>query len=635
MVGFALAEQKFRQGDYVETLHVLNHLADLANDPFMMDLLGATFEKLGMEADAASIFEQAAQQFSENKLAFLKNAARLFLASGNEKKAEFHALQILQLKPDDPDAAFMLINLLKAQKDQTIVEHLKYNLIGSDEPTHLELAYRLCGEDRSDDRLLPLFRKLALLVPENLHIRSVLAGFAREYADYDTLDALGPASLSTPLPESPLDRLLWCGNDALNRASGKITPSIPFDLAARQRRRSATHRWGAKLKIGYISSDLRPHHVVMRQMGAVLRSHDSNRFDITLFCNSSDQTADKRRFLSAFGRPIDIAGLSDAKAAKQIRRHEIDILVDLGGHTANSRAALLNYGLAPVQVSWLGFPDSTTGIDSDYIIGDAVVTPDTSAPYYGEKFCRLPETYMPNDPSVRPMPGDAGRAAYGLPDDAFVFASFNAPKKITPSVVAVWARILKGAEGSLLWMTGRTRIAEENIRRRFARLGVDPVRIVFAAPVRSYEEHIVRMRVADLGLDTFPYNGHATTSDCLWAGLPIVALKGTNFASRASESQLRATGISDLVANTEDDYCALAITLSRDRARVRHYKDTLDVARLSAPLFDSERFCRHLEAAYEMMALRAKSGLEPDHLDVPALPARSAPVPPTDQLAKL
>lgn len=626
MVGFALAKQKFNQGDYLETLQILNHCADLTNDPSMMDLLGATFEKLGMEADAASVFEQGAQHFSDNKLAFLKKAARLFLASGDKKKAEFHALQILQLKPDDPDAAFMLINLLKTHKDQAIVEHLKYNLIGSDEPAHLELAHRLCGEDRSDDRLLPLFRKLALLAPEDRHIGSVLASFAREYADYETLDALALAHVSNPIAEPPLERLLWCGNDALNRAFSKITPSIPFDPAARQRRRSAPHRWGAKLKIGYISSDLRPDHVVMRQLGAVLRSHNRDRFDITLFCNAADRTADKRRFLSAFGRPVDIAGLSDAKAAKHIRRQEIDILVDLGGHTGNSRTALLNYGLSPVQVSWLGFPDSLTGIDADYIIGDAVVTPDTSAPYYGEKFCRLPETYMPNDPSVRPIPTDTGRAAYGLPEDTFVFASFNAPKKVTPSVAAVWARILKGTEGSLLWMTGRTRTAEENIRHRFDKLGVDPTRIVFAPAVRSYEEHIDRMRVADLGLDPFPYNGHATTSDCLWAGLPIVALQGTNFASRASESQLRAMGICDLVAKSEDDYCALAIQLSGDRARVRHYKDQLDAARLIAPLFDSERFCRHLETAYEMMALRAKSGLEPDHLDVPALPARSWPI---------
>lgn len=622
MVGFALAKQKLDQGDYLETLQILNHCTDLTNDPCMMDLLGATFEKLGMEADAASIFEQAAQHFSDNKLALLKKAARLFLASGDKKKAEFHALQILQLKPDDPDAAFMLINLLKTHKDQAIVGHLKYNLIGSDEPAHLELAHRLCGEDRSDDRLLPLFRKLAFLAPENLEIVSVLASFAREYADYDTLDALALADRSTPPPELPMERLLWCGNDALNRISGRITPSVPFDPAARKRRRSAPHRWGAKLKIGYISSDLRPDHVVMRQLGAVLRSHNRDRFDITLFCNAADPAADKRRFLSAFGRPVDIAGLSDGKAAKQIRRQELDILVDLGGHTGNSRAALLNYGLSPVQVSWLGFPDSVTGIDADYIIGDAVVTPDTSAPFYGEKFCRLPETYMPNDPSVRPMPTDAGRAAYGLPEDAFVFASFNAPKKVTPSVAAVWARILNGTQGSLLWMTGRTRTAEENIRQRFAKLGVDPMRIVFAPAVRSYEEHIDRMRVADLGLDPFPYNGHATTSDCLWAGLPIVALKGTNFASRASESQLRAMGIADLVAKSEDDYCALAIKLFGDRARVRHYKDKLDAARLVAPLFDSERFCRHLETAYEMMALRAKSGLEPDHLDVPALPAR-------------
>ncbi len=628
MGDLALAEQSFRQGRYTETLDILNRLSALSGEPRAIDLLGETLAALGMLKDAADIFENAAERGDGWRLVFLKKAARLALAAGERKRAELNALRITSIAPGDPDAAFVLITVLDRNKDRKIVEHLRYNLIDSQDSAHLELAHRLFGEDRSNDRLLPLFRNLARLKPEDQQLRLTAIAFAREYADYDLIEALNADGGDDPLAdpglarETPLDNLLWCGDEALNRAMMRPTLDIAFDETNRRRRRREPHAWGQKIRIGYVSADFRPNHVVMRQLADVLRRHDKSRFEITLFCNSPGPDFDRRRFFAEMGQRVDISGMRDHKAAKEIRRRNIDILVDLGGHTAHSRASLLNLGLAPVQVSWLGYPATATGIDCDYIIGDHVVTPDASAPHFGEKFCRLPESYMPNDPTVRPLPEERTRASLGLPESRFVFASFNAPKKITPRVIALWARILAAAPDSVLWINGRMKTAEDNIRLRFSRLGIDPLRILFAEPIRDHAEHIHRIRAADLGLDPFPYTGHATTADCLWAGLPIVAMKGGNFASRVSESQLRAIGLGELVAEDEEAYIALALSIAKDPERAKALRTRLDAGRLTRPLYDSDRFCRHLEAGFTMMAERARAGLEPEGLDVPAMPPR-------------
>lgn len=620
------AEERFQHGQYVEALHILNRLSNLSDNPRAINLLGDTFVRLGMLAEAAETFELHVEREYPWQLPFLKKAAVLFFALNRRDKAQLYAFRVLQIEPQSPEAAFILINVLKSPKDKALLERITYNLIESDILDHLELAYARLGKNLADGRLLELFRKLAAHKPEDGEIRRVLLAFAQEYADYDVLDAIEAGRAAGTLPpfkELALDYLFTHGGETEEREGVAYHISIPFDPVRRAARRSASHAWGKKLRIGYLSADFRPEHVVMRQFADVLRQHDRSRFEVTLFSSASQHNFDRKRFFAAFGQHVDIAALPDIKAGKEIRRRDIDILVDLGGHTANSRASLLNLGLAPVQLSWLGYPGPAVGIDVDYVIGDRFVTPETSAPYYAEKFCWMPESYMPNDPSGRRLPEAISRADHGLPEGRFIFASFNAPKKVTPRVIALWARILKAVPDSVLWTNCRTRIAEDNTVLRLRKLGIDRSRVIFAEAVRSHDDHILRLRAADLGLDTFPYNGHATTSDCLWAGLPILAMQGDNFASRVSQSQLIAMGLTDLVAADEDDYCARAVALAKAPARVAAYRATLDRNRLRAPLFDSERYCRHLEMAYEMMAARAREGLEPAHFAVPALPARA------------
>lgn len=220
-----------------------------------------------------------------------------------------------------------------------------------------------------------------------------------------------------------------------------------------------------------------------------------------------------------------------------------------------------------------------------------------------EKFCRLPESYQPNDPMHRPKPRPVTREQLGLPEDAFIFASFNGNRKITPETIDSWCRILKRAPNSVLWLMANTPRNQANLLKQFQAAGISAKRIIFC-PRAPYEEHIDRQQAADIGIDTFPVNGHTTTSEQLWGGLPVLTVKGTNFASRVSESLLRAIDLPELVAADLQAYEDLAVELAQNPVRIAQYKAHLKEKRYIAPLFDAERFCDHLEQAYEAMGNR-------------------------------
>jgi predicted O-linked N-acetylglucosamine transferase (SPINDLY family) len=459
--------------------------------------------------------------------------------------------------------------------------------------------------------------------------------FRRHYLPYylmfDELDASNRQMLAALrdndrfaiLSELPLDNVSWCPDEKINAAI--FDPAVKaFAPESRARRRRLQPPDG-RVRVGYLSNDFSTYHATMVLFRSVLELHDSDRFDIRLFCYTAPNLVRiDQGFRAAQKNIIDIGHLDDAAAAELIRGHQLDLLVDLKGHTLESRNNLVNRGLAPVQAAFLGFPGSGTGIDCDYVIGDQVVTPDSSRPFYHEKLCRLPECYQPNDNVYRPLPPPTRRIDLDLPADKIVFASFNAVRKISPQVFDAWMRILNQVPDSVLWIMCKEPAARANLFAYAGRAGVAGERIIFTSST-GQDAHISRLQAASIGLDTFPYNGHTTTSDKLWAGLPVVAVGGTHFASRVSASLLNAVGLPELVAETVDDYVDLAVKLAGEPQMLADVRRKLIERRFSAPLFDTERFTRHLEAAFEAMAVRCRTGEAPDHLDIPALPERNAP----------
>ena len=361
-----------------------------------------------------------------------------------------------------------------------------------------------------------------------------------------------------------------------------------------------------RIRIGYFSADFRNHPVGRLAVG-LLEAHDKSHFTTLALSSGPDDGSElRRRTKSAVDDFVDVRNRSDADVAALIRRREIDIVVDLTGFTLAGRFGVLARRAAPIQVNFLGYP-ATMGADwIDYIIADRTIIPAEHFQFYGERVVWLPDTYQANDDKSGIAERVPTRAECGLAETGFVFCCFNNTFKINPQIFDVWMRLLAATANSVLWLLGTNPIAERNLRREAERRGIAAERLIFA-PRLAVADHLARHRRADLFLDTLPYNAHTTASDALWAGLPLVTCQGDTFAGRVAASLLNAIGLPELITASLEEYEALALKLARDPAmkeKLRRNRDTY-------PLFDTARFARHIESAYETMWQAHQDGRAP------------------------
>lgn len=362
-----------------------------------------------------------------------------------------------------------------------------------------------------------------------------------------------------------------------------------------------------KIRVAYLSADFNGHAVATLFAG-VCEQHDKSKFEITAISYvDSDGSAMRQRLERAFDRGIDVAGMSDAEVASAIRRLEIDIAVDLMGFTGECRPGILALRPAPVQVNFLGFPGTMGSSAFDYIIADPIVIPEDHKPHYSERVVYLPDSYLPADSARRISSHKPTRAQAGLPEDGFVFCSFNASYKFSPETFDVWMRLLSAVEKSVLWLPQMNPAAIRNLRAEAVKRGVSNARLVFAPFLRDDEDHLARVGLADLFLDTLPYNAHSTAVDALWAGVPVLSTRGNAFAGRVASSVLSAADLSELIAPSLADYEALALKLAREPGTLAALKQKLARNRESCALFDTVRYTRNLEAAYRAMWERSRT----------------------------
>jgi predicted O-linked N-acetylglucosamine transferase (SPINDLY family) len=354
-----------------------------------------------------------------------------------------------------------------------------------------------------------------------------------------------------------------------------------------------------KIRLAYLTNALRDHPTTTL-MGGLFERHDRSRFEtIALSLSLDDGSAERQRMQSAFDEFIDVSRTDDRDVAALIRRREVDILVDLDGFIEASRTGILARRAAPVQVNYLGYAGTMGAPYIDYILADRVLIAESEQDHYAEKIAWLPDSYQPNTARAKPAAAPT-RAACGLPEQGFVFCCLNNSNKITPDIFDVWMRLLKQVEGSVLWLLVADDTARANLRREAEACGVEARRLVFAA-YGGQGEHLARLGLAELFLDTRYYNAHTTASDALWMGLPLVTCRGITFASRVAASLLQAAGLPELVTDNLEDYEALALRLARDPALLRSYRERLEQTRATSALFDAERFQQKLEAAYVRM----------------------------------
>ena len=394
-----------------------------------------------------------------------------------------------------------------------------------------------------------------------------------------------------------------------NQLSAPLMPLLPVARARDQR-----------IRVAYISPDFREHAVAFLMAG-VFEHHDRNRFEtIAIALNPDLPGAMADRLKGAFDHFIHAYDQSDQAVAILMREMGVDIAVDLAGPTQHSRERIFAYRPAPVQVSYLGFPGTQGSEHIDYIIADDFVIPEERQKCYAEKVVYLPDCFQANDDAREISPVTPDRASAGLPAAGFVFCSFNHSVKITPDMFAIWMGMLKQVPGSVLWLLADLALAQSNLRAEAQKQGVDPARLIFAQRM-AYADHLARLRLADLFLDSLPYNAGTNASDALWAGLPVLTCCGDAFAARMAGSLLRAVGLPDLITYDLQAYAALGTALALDQTRMGELKARLAQNRLTHALFDTARFTRHLELAYAQMWRLNQQGLPARPIVVTALDA--------------
>jgi len=398
------------------------------------------------------------------------------------------------------------------------------------------------------------------------------------------------------------------------RCARNFTRQIKLDQPIPVRATSTNH---AKLKIAYLSADFR-NHAVGRAIAELFELHDRTRFEVIGVSFGPDDHSELRsRLVRSFDQFHDVRARSDGDAATALNGLEVDIAIDLMGYTTHGRPGILAHRPAPIQVSYLGYPGTMGAGFIDYVLADKFVLPFEEQQFYDEKIVHLPDCYQPNDSKRNISPATPTRREAGLPEDAFVFCCFNNNYKMTAPVFEIWMRLLRSVEHSVLWLFARHDLAKENLRREASIRGIDPNRLVFMGEL-PHDDYLARHALADLFLDTLPYNAHATGSNALWTGLPLVTCRGNTLAGRVGASLLHAAGLPELVTQNLEEYEALVRKLATDRELLRSIRRKLRENRDTCPLFDPDRFRRHIEKAYSMMWEIHLRGEAPRSFAVPA-----------------
>ena len=372
---------------------------------------------------------------------------------------------------------------------------------------------------------------------------------------------------------------------------------------------------GEKIRIGYFSADFH-NHATGYLLAELIELHDKKQFELIGISFGPNQDDEMRtRLKKSFDQLIDASAMSDIEIAQLSRDLKIDIAVDLKGFTQNCRTGIFAYRAAPIQLSYLGYPGTMSTNFIDYLIADQTLIPQEAQQAYSEKIAYLPNSYQANDRKRVVSDKQFTKGDLGLPEQGFIFCSFNNNYKILPATFEIWMRLLKVVDGSVLWLYEDNAAAANHLRQEAEKRGVHPSRLVFAKRM-PLAEHLARHQLADLFIDAFPCNAHTTASDALWAGLPVLTLMGNAFASRVAASLLNAIELPELITSTPQAYEALAIEIAKNPAKLAALKQKLASNRLTTPLFDTPQFTKDLERSYVQIYERYQAGLPPEHIFV-------------------
>lgn len=574
--------------------------------------LGNVRAEQGLFVDAQACYEKALS-LAPGGFEAHRNLGRLQRIQGRRSEALAHFRRAVELDPNQAESCNDLGAAYRDSGDFKQAETYFRKATALDSKNvqaYYNLAETLKVQNRLDEAAALDEQALALKA-DYFQALGVLAHLRQHMCAWDGIEklwerlrheAIGKArSGVSPFiilsqPTSPQEQracaVAWAEQELNPIAAERYRLAFDFSV-----RRGAP----GKLRIGYLSWDYHK-HATSYLIAELFELHDRNRFESFAYSYGPDDgSAIRARIRGACDRFIDVADQSYVATAQQIYNDGVDILIDLKGYTQGARTQIMALRPAPVQVSWLGYPGTMGTNCIDYIMADPFIIPEGAERFYSEKVIRLADCYQINDRHREVSGHTQTREECGLPVQGTVFCCFNLNYKILPDVFSRWMRIMQAVPGSVLWLLETNRWAVENLRRVATARGVAPERLVFA-PRLPLAEHLARYRLADLALDTFPYTSHTTASDALWGGCPLVTCAGETFASRVAGSILINAGMSELVTESLDAYERLVLDLAGTPSRLRELRSKLQEGRDSFPLFDTPRFVKNLERAYEQMA---------------------------------
>jgi len=600
----ALARDLARSGDLANAIQIcVKVLRAVPDQPQALHLLGMAALREGRPGEAVELLRGAVRRDPHFAVAW-NDLGNLLTIEGMLAEAIASYRQAIAEAPDFAEAHNNLGNLL--QMTGSLEEAAaRYRIAVGLRPGYAEafrnLASALRRLGRPDAAVIAL-RTALEIDPGFTAAIPQLAHLLKELCDWTQLDDLtaklieiveaGSAAVNPfvflSLDTTPHQQLLCA-----KRWAAEQLGAIGAPPAAREAKRRIT--------IGYLSADFQE-HATAHLTAELFQLHDRGRFRVIGYSYGRDDgSATRRQLRESFDEFVDLLDCSHSESAARIRADEVDILVDLKGYTTDARPEILLHRPAPIQVSYLGYPGTMGSGAVDYVLVDRHVVPADEQPYFTERLVHLPDCYQVNDRRRPIAPRMPARPECGLPETAFVFCCFSSAYKIAASMFAIWMRLLGGVPGSVLWLLDPDRAAAENLRREAeSSLAGGAARLVFA-PSLPNPEHLARFSVADLFLDTLPYNAHTLASDALWGGCPVIACAGRAFPGRVAGSLLRAVELPELVTQTLPDYESLALDLALNPLRLRAIREKLQANRLTTALFDSHRFTRHLESAFETL----------------------------------
>jgi len=639
-------------GRSAEAVRLIQQALELEpNNPDYLNNLGAALRGIGQIEQAIACYKKALQ-ITPKDLDLQNNLGNAYVDMGRFEEAAGCYRRVLRVLPRNDDVRASFCHALQAygyechNKGLFVQAEAAYAEAITANPKDGYLYYNLGNAQRElakSEAALKSYKQALALIPNDADIYNNLGNVLRETGQLkEAIDAYQKALEINPSLHHARVHLVhqkqhvcdWAGLDEEIQKIRHMVNDIPaaqvspFAFLAMpgtsaDEQKHCADQWvrnriaplmqnrqpyefkrdaeDCKLRIGYISSDFRLHPLAFL-ISELIELHNREQFEIYAYSNANDdKTAERQRLEKAFDHFIDIRRLSDQQVANRIHQDRIDILVDLTGFTQSSRSALAALKPAPITINWLGYPGTMGMLEDrplfDYILTDSFITPNDACSDYAEQLLPLPTCYQPSN-RQRPIANIPSRESCQLPKDGFVFCSFNQTFKILPEVFDIWMHLLKARPNSVLWLLESNAVAKENLIREASARGIDAHRLIFAPRVKI-AEHLARHQLADLFLDTLPYNAHTTASDALWMGLPVLTCAGQTFASRVAGSLLHALNLEELITDSLAAYEERALQLSSEVALLQSIKEKLAINKQNSALFDTTRFTKDLENTYQ------------------------------------